>query len=75
MRASIQISDYEFAYRARSQEDFTNNEVYKKIVGDFEVGKYADPDNEDSFVLGSAIDILNLWEHVSVVFINALCRI
>lgn len=72
VRASIQISDYEFAYRARSQEDFTNNEVYKKIVGDFEVGKYADPDNEDSFVLGSAIDILNLWEHVSVVFINAL---
>ena len=72
VRASIQISDYEFAYRARSQEDFTNNEVYKRIVGDFEVGKYADPDNEDSFILGSSIDILNLWEHVSVVFIDAL---
>lgn len=72
VRASIQISDYEFTYKARSQEDFTNNEVYKRIVGDFEVGKYADPDNEDSFVLGSSIDILNLWEHVSVVFIDAL---
>ena len=72
VRASIKISDYEFVYRARSQEDFTNNEVYKRIVGDFETGKYADPDNEDSFVIGSSIDILNLWEHVSVVFIDAL---
>ena len=72
VRASIKISDYEFVYRARSQEDFTNNEVYKRIVGDFETGKYADPDNEDSFVIGSSIDILNLWEHVSIVFIDAL---
>lgn len=72
VRSSIQISDYEFVYRARTQENFTSEEVYQRIVGNLEEGEYADPDNEDSFVLGSAIDILNLWQHVSVVFIDAL---
>lgn len=72
IRSEIQLSDYEFSYKARSQEDFTDFAVYKKVVGDLENFQYADPENEDASIIGNNIDILNLWEHISVVFIDAL---
>ena len=46
--------------------------MYKNIVGDFDQGKYVNPENEDARVLGTKIDILSVWQHISVVFIDAL---
>lgn len=71
-RAKITLSDYEFYYTSRSQADFTDTSTYTKIVGDFENGTYANPENEDAELLGCKIDIMNIWQHISLVFIDAL---
>ena len=34
VRSQIKLSDYEFYYTARSQADFTDENIYKSIVGD-----------------------------------------
>lgn len=72
IRREIKLTDYEFVYTARSQADFINPETYKTIVGDVEKGQYADPENTDLSILGSKIEILDVWSHLSVVFIDAL---
>lgn len=72
IRNNIKLTDYEFVYTARSQVDFTNPEVYKNIVGDIENKVYSDPDNVDMSLTGSKIEILDVWSHLSVVFIDAL---
>ena len=38
VRSQIKLSDYEFYYTARSQADFTDENVYKSIVGDICAG-------------------------------------
>ena len=72
IREKITLNDYEFFYTSRSQADFTDKSVYKKVVGDLENGSYADPDKVDAVLLGEKIDILNVWQHISVAFIDAL---
>lgn len=72
VRSSISLLDYEFFYTVRSQTDFTDEEVYKGLVGDFENGDTPDPDDEDSYIIGSKIDILDIWKHISLEFIDAL---
>ena len=72
VREKITLNDYEFFYTSRSQADFTDKGVYKKLVGDLENGNYADPDKVDAVLLGEKIDILNVWQHISVAFIDAL---
>lgn len=72
IRKKIKLSDYEFAYTSRSQMDFTNPEVYKRIVGDIDANQYLDPDKDDAAVIGGRLDILEVWKYVSVVFIDAL---
>lgn len=71
-RSKIKLSDYEFFYTSRSQADFTNDALYKSIVGDIAVGEYANPENDNTTILGTKIDILNVWQHISTVFIDAL---
>ncbi len=72
VRAGIALTDYEFFYTSRSQADFTDAQVYKTLVGDFEKGEYADPDKVDLDLIGSKTDIINIWQHVSLVFVDAL---
>lgn len=70
--SGLTLSDYDFYYTARSQADFTNSEVYKNIVGDISNHQYSNPDNDDMALLGTSINIIDIWKHVSVVFIDAL---
>lgn len=72
IRAGISLTDYEFFYTSRSQADFTDINVYNEIVGDFDKGIYADPENANSELLGCKIDIMNIWQHISLEFIDAL---
>lgn len=72
LRSSISLDDYEFFYTARSQADFTDPKIYEEIVGDFVSGRYADPEDDNSELLGSRTDILNIWEHISLVYIDAM---
>ena len=71
-RNRIKLSDYEFYYTSRSQSDFTDNDVYKNIVGDLENGKCSDPDEDDDEILGCKLNIADVRDHISVVFIDAL---
>ena len=72
IRNGITLIDYDFCYTARSQADFTNLETYKCVVGDIENSKYTDPDNDDLSALGTPIAILDIWRHISIVYIDAL---
>jgi len=72
IRNGITLIDYDFCYTARSQADFTNLETYKCVVGDIDNFKYMDPDNDDLSVLGTPITILDIWRHISIVYIDAL---
>ena len=72
IRDSISLNDYEFYYTARSQADFIDPTVYKEIVGDIENGKATNPEDEDSALIGSKVNILDIWRHISLVYIDAL---
>jgi putative ATP-dependent endonuclease of OLD family len=72
IRSEIKLQDYEFVYKARTQADFTNAEIYNNIVGNIDKHQYADPDNEDSLITGVDINIINLWQYISVSYIDAL---
>ncbi|WP_198947451.1 AAA family ATPase [Megasphaera sp. ASD88] len=71
-RNKIKLSDYEFYYTSRSQADFTDTAVYKRIVGDLENGECSDPDEDDDKILGCKLNIADVQDHISVVFIDAL---
>lgn len=68
----VKLSDYEFYYTSRSQADFTDHTVYKTIVGDFETGSYCNPDDDDTAILGSKLNITDVQDHISVMFVDAL---
>ena len=72
IRQGIRLNDYEFVFTSRSQTDFTNPDIYRKIVGDFSTGNCPDPDDVDTEILGAHIDILNVWQHISMSYIDAL---
>lgn len=72
IRDGISLLDYEFFYTSRSEADFTNPAIYKQIVGDIESCQASDPDNEYKRIIGEKIDILEIWKHISLVFIDAL---
>ena len=72
VRNSITLDDYEFYYTTKSQELFTNNETYKNIIGDLENQQYNNPEEDDDNMLGVKVDILEVWQYISIVFIDAL---
>ncbi|EIT67551.1 MULTISPECIES: AAA family ATPase [Lactococcus] len=74
VRSSIRLSDYEFIYRGKMITDFTDERVYKEIVGDFENFISPDPNDkqENAQVIGTKIDIKDITAHISIVFIDAL---
>lgn len=71
-RNQIKISDYEFYYTSRAQTDFTDENNYMSIVGDLENGDCSDPDEDDDEILGCKLNIADVQDHISVVFIDAL---
>ncbi len=71
-RSKIKLSDYEFYFTSRSQTDFTDDDIYKKIVGDLDNGKCSNPDKDDDSILGCKLNISDVQDHISVVFIDAL---
>lgn len=71
-RNKIKLSDYEFYYTSRSQTDFTDNDIYRQIVGDLENGECSNPDEDNDEILGCKLNIADVQDHISVVFIDAL---
>jgi predicted ATP-dependent endonuclease of OLD family len=69
-RETITIDQYESHFTGRSTGNFSNNEKYQEIVGDFENEKFPDPDNEDTNIIG--VKVPNLHNEVSCTFAKAL---
>lgn len=65
-RKKIKISDYEFYYTSRAQTDFTDKDIYTKIVGELEKGQCSDPDEDDDRILGCKLNIADVQDHISV---------
>jgi len=72
VRSHITLSDYEFYYTTRSQADFTNDLVYDELVGNLKEGTCPDPECTNTAVTGTKTDIVNIWSHISLEFIDAL---
>lgn len=72
LRSAISISDYETMFTGRSGADFSDPEVYKKIVGDFDRCGF-DSDIEKLTEVGAKIPgFLSVTKEVSLTFIQAL---
>ena len=52
LRSEISIDDYEFVFTGRANADLTDENNYKKFVGDFETPMFPDPDEDDIDQLG-----------------------
>lgn len=72
VRNELTVMDYEFSFTSRSKENFCSAEIYKKLVGDFEKLEIPNPEDDDRSLLGTALNIGDFQNHVSVVYIDAL---
>lgn len=72
IRNAITISDYETVFTGRSGADFSDPQVYKEIVGDFDLCRF-DLDVEKQAQVGAKIPgFLSVTKEVSLTFIQAL---
>ena len=69
----ITLEDYEVIYLSRGTGDFTDDNVYKKYVGDFEAIEFPDPDNKEELIFGTWLPReINIHNEISCTFIKAL---
>lgn len=71
-RNSIRLSDYEFYYTSKSNLNFCINENYDKLVGRLNDNIASNPEEDDEALLGSRIDMSDIFKHISVVYVDAL---
>jgi predicted ATP-dependent endonuclease of OLD family len=69
----LTIDDYETIYLSRGIGDFSNDEIYKKYVGDFENIEFPNPDDTEDLVFGTWLPReINIHNEISCTFIKAL---
>lgn len=71
VRESISLLDYEFLFTARSNSNFNDPSLYNNLVGDIDNCSAANP-NDDLSVIGAKVDIIDIWMHISLEYIDAL---
>ncbi|MCQ6267892.1 AAA family ATPase [Fictibacillus sp. WQ 8-8] len=70
---TITINDYESVFCFRGSVDFTDEEIYRKYVGDFENIIFPNPEEESKEALGEKTSQLHLIRNeISCTFIKAL---
>ena len=70
--ASLEIiDDYESIFTGRATADFSNDQVYNKLVGDFENLEFPDPEQEDAKEVGVVLKV-PLYPEVACTFVKAL---
>lgn len=72
IRNTIRLSDYEFYYTTKSKADFCDLEVYKTLVGDLTAYIAPDPEDDDIGIVGTKINIQDVQNHISLVYVDAL---
>lgn len=69
----ISLEDYETVYLSRGSGDFSDEEVYKKYIGDFIAIEFPDPDEKEELIFGTYLPReINIHNEVSCTFIKAL---
>lgn len=69
----ISLDDYETIYLSRGTADFSDDDVYKKYVGDFDKIVFPDPDEKEEQVFGTWLPKeINIHNEISCTFIKAL---
>ncbi|WP_348709206.1 AAA family ATPase [Bacillus subtilis] len=71
--SEITVNDYEGVYHFRGTADFSNESVYKELVGDFENIIFPNPDDEKKNLLGMATSQIYLVRsEIACTYIKAL---
>src|SRR5699024_12160863 len=63
---------YGFYYTSKSNLNFCINENYDKLVGRLNDNIASNPEEDDEALLGSRIDMSDIFKHISVVYVDAL---
>ncbi len=69
---SITIDDYESIFHGRASADFSNDDIYRTYIGDFDKIKFPNPEEKATDTLGVKINEFSLSEDISCTFIKAL---
>lgn len=70
---NLTLDDYESVYLSRCTVDFSDDEVYKKYVGDFEALVFPNPDDKADDIYGGYLPKeISIYNEVSCTFIKAL---
>ncbi|WP_373056354.1 ATP-dependent endonuclease [Zunongwangia sp. H14] len=69
----LTIDDYETSYLCRGTGDFSDDDIYKKYVGDFEAVEFPNPDDKEELIFGTFLPReISVHNEVSCTFIKAL---
>lgn len=69
----LSLDDYETVYLSRGAGDFSDDNIYKKYIGDFEKVEFPDPDDKEELIFGTWLPKeINFHNEVSCTFIKAL---
>lgn len=67
---SITLDQYEFVFTGRATADFTDDDTYAELVGDFDELRFPNPDQDDLDLLG--VPTTTLHKEVTCTFVKAL---
>lgn len=70
--SKITTIDYEISFTSRISVDFSDDEIYKEHVGDWEDIVFPNPAEQNNAVYGNKLYISNFTKEVSCTFIKAL---
>lgn len=68
----ITIDDYEMIFVCKSNMDFSQENIYKRYVGDFEDVEFPNPEDEALDALGIPSQKFSIYNEVTCTFIKAL---
>ena len=67
------LVDYETVYSCRGEADFSDDEIYRQYVGDFEKIEFPNPDDKEELAFGTRLPLgISIHNEVSCTFIKAL---
>ncbi|MDP3062366.1 MAG: hypothetical protein Q8O40_03985 [Chloroflexota bacterium] len=66
----LTVDDYEPVLTGRARGNLLDDQVYREYVGDFETGRFPDPEDDDQDVLG--VKVPPIYQEVACTFVPAL---
>lgn len=69
----LSLADYETVYSCRGEADFSDDEIYRQYVGDFEKIEFPNPNDKEELAFGTRLPLgISIHNEVSCTFIKAL---